>query len=55
MAENRFTCDCGKHFDNRSDLQKHEKACPVAQRRSQGQSGGPPMTHSAGGSNPPQR
>lgn len=53
MAENRFKCEgCGKQFDNRGDMQKHEQQCPAMQSR-KGQSSGGSKTRTAG-SQPPE-
>ena len=49
--QDRFRCDgCGKQFDTRSDLQKHERECTARQGSGQGSSN-PPLTRTAGGQN----
>jgi hypothetical protein len=46
--QNGFKCDgCGKQFDNRNDLQKHERECTA--RLGSGQGSSRPMTRTAGG------
>jgi sporulation protein YlmC with PRC-barrel domain len=46
--QNGFRCDgCGKQFNNRNDLQKHERECTA--RQGSGQGSGRPMTRTAGG------
>jgi len=27
----QFSCECGKQFSNRGDLDKHRQTCPAAQ------------------------
>jgi hypothetical protein len=45
----RFRCDgCGKQFDTRSDLHKHQRECTAKQGSGQGSSTRP-MTRTAGG------
>jgi hypothetical protein len=61
----QFVCGCGKKFDNREALQRHEKECSTARASGNQQSGGinrqsantpdsggSPMTRGAGGGTP---
>jgi hypothetical protein len=48
----QFTCECGKHFSNRNELDQHRKSCATAQAggSSRGASGSGQQTRGAGGS-----
>jgi hypothetical protein len=48
--KNQFVCSgCGKTFDTRETLQRHEKDCSGMQASRQQSSGSNPMTRGAGG------
>jgi len=48
----QFTCECGKQFSNRNDLQKHRQTCATAQASGGSQQGSGVQTRGAGGSTP---
>jgi hypothetical protein len=50
----QFTCECGKQFSNRNDLQKHRQSCATAQASGGAQRGaGGQQVRGAGGSGTP--
>jgi len=49
----QFTCECGKQFSNRNDLQKHRQTCATAQASGGSQKGSGGQVRGAGGSSTP--
>lgn len=53
--KNQFVCSgCGKTFDNREALQRHEKDCAGIQAKRQQPGASNPMTRGAGGGQNPE-
>jgi len=51
----QFSCECGKQFSNRGDLDKHRQTCPAAQGSGSQSSGGGQVHGAGGGSGSPNR
>lgn len=49
----QFTCECGKQFSNRNDLDRHRQNCATAQSAQSSQRGGGQQGRGAGGSSTP--
>jgi len=48
----QFTCECGKQFSNRNDLDRHRQGCATAQASQSGQRSGGQQGRGTGSGTP---